>query len=140
MTKKEKVIFVGIIIFCLICISFLTSLDNNKEAEKVKEVKEIQLKLGDVGIINRFEDKTRCELVTALTINKDGQDELMTALEVGDNTGLVLMLLDGKAFTVDNCTKAKVIDTAMFLRKVRIMEGESIGQAGWLPMEWIRTE
>ena len=140
--NKVKAIFAGIVIFCLICITLINSSsnDDNKGVEDVEEVKEIQLKLGDIGIINRFEDKTRCELVTALTVDKEYQDELFTTMEASDNIGLATMMLEGKAFVVDNCTEAKVVDTAMFLRKVRIIEGTSAGQAGWLPMEWIRIK
>ena len=106
---------------------------------KVEQVKEAKLGIGDTGIINRFEDKTKCELVTALSVTKEDRDKLATTLEANDMEGLAIMILDGKAFVVDNCTKAKVIGRAMFVREVRILEGDATGMSGWLPVEWIRT-
>ena len=95
------------------------------------------LRIGDECIINRFEDKTRCELMTALSVNEDEYDEIFTSMEADDMIGLATMIIEGRAFLVDNCTKAKLVDTDVFMRRVRILEGEMAGEAGWLPMEWI---
>jgi hypothetical protein len=50
------------------------------------------------------------------------------------------MISAGFIFSVENGTKVLVIDYGggMFIRKIRILEGEMKGRAGYVPYEWIK--
>ncbi|XOB41784.1 MAG: hypothetical protein ACKKMS_00070 [Candidatus Nealsonbacteria bacterium] len=99
-----------------------------------------KLDIGEEGVINFREDKSDCsgEDKIVLGITKEDQDKIGKALSAEDWMGITELISIGKAFSVGICTKAKVIDRAMFLRQVRILEGENIGKSGWLPYEWIK--
>ena len=94
------------------------------------------LSLGEVGIINYKTDRNDCTGQTILGATKESQDKITTALVANDEIGLAQLVITREAFMVDNCTKVKVIDTAVSLRQVRILEGEQVGKSGWLPYEW----
>jgi hypothetical protein len=55
----------------------------------------------------------------------------------------VLFRSQGKFFGVSKGSKVLVIDRNTFSRKVRIIEGvksvddDKVGQAGWIPFEWV---
>jgi hypothetical protein len=95
------------------------------------------LSIGEEGIINYNTDRNDCSGQAILGISKEAQDKITKASVAKDNVGLAQLVLTGEAFMVNNCTKVKVIDSAMFLRQVRILEGEQFGEAGWLPYEWV---
>ena len=100
------------------------------------------LSRGDTGIINRLEDKTHCELSTALGVSRDDQERITDLSIAGDQIGLTEMVFAGRAFIVENCTEALVIGTAFGVREVRITDtaSEHFGRSGWLPIEWVRAK
>lgn len=59
-------------------------------------------------------------------------DAWTKAQAANDDHGQKNLLLRAKIFSVDNGTKILVIDTAMFNRKIRVLEGEEKGMAGWV--------
>jgi hypothetical protein len=65
-------------------------------------------------------------------------EEFMKARSSGDNDSTVRLLASGLVFTTKNPTKVLVIDVGTFKRKVRILEGDKKGFAGWVPYEWVR--
>jgi len=105
---------------------------NSKEEQK--------LEIGDVGIINYRDDKNDCsgDDLVILGVSREAQEKVDKALYAKDTIGIAQLLANGEAFAVDICTKAKIIDSAVALREVRILEGKNMGKSGWLPYEWIR--
>lgn len=99
------------------------------------------LKVGEEGIINNNESKTDCSGSSILTINKDDLEEFINLSIASDKIGLYSMIREGKIFLVPNCTKIKVIGIlATGSQRVRLLEGSSMGNDGWISYEFIVRE
>lgn len=72
-----------------------------------------------------------------IAVDKDAFDQYMDAAIANDSIGVVDLMSRGKIFPVKNDTKIQVIDASFTTRKVRVMEGEMFGQAGWVPYEFV---
>ena len=90
-----------------------------------------KVSVGEEGYVNVPSPKA----IIALT--ESDFNELSKIYLANDMTGVYEFLVSGKGFAVPNGTKVLVIDSAVGSHKVRILEGDSIGQAGWIVMEWI---
>lgn len=90
-----------------------------------------KVSVGEEGYINAPSPKA----VIALT--KDGFSEITKIFLANDMMGVGDFLLSGKGFAVTKGTKVLVIESAVGSRKVRILEGDQIGNAGWIAMEWV---
>jgi len=88
--------------------------------------------LGDSGTIDNGVS------VVMLSTTKDGYDDINKGLAARDKVGLVNLIRTGRAFTVKRGTRAKVIDVTFAMRRVRIMDGEKVNAAGWLPFEYLK--
>lgn len=73
-----------------------------------------------------------------LAVEKDDHDELLKALIAEDWQGVYEFLVSGKGFSVDGGTQALIIDNSWTVTRVRILEGDQKGKAGWLATEWVR--
>lgn len=73
-----------------------------------------------------------------VAVDEGAYDELIDVVIAKDNIGLMNLMLAGKVFNVQNNTKVLVIDIGRFRTKVRILEGENWGMAGWVPYEFVR--
>jgi len=87
--------------------------------------------VGEQGYINSPSPKA------ILANTKDGYKEIMQTYSANDMYGVQEFLLSGKGFAVAKGTKIQVVDTAVGARKVRVLDGEMTGQAGWIAMEWV---
>lgn len=72
-----------------------------------------------------------------IALTESGFDELTKTYIANDTNGIYEFLVSGKGFAVPNGTKVLVIDTAVGSRKIRVLEGESNGKAGWIVKEWV---
>lgn len=99
------------------------------------------ISLGDEVILNFNDDKTKCdEQKMVLGYEKKDAEQVTKSSVAKDTEGLVELILQGRGFAVKNCTKAKLIESGFGYRKVRILDGDTAGQAGWLPTEWVRSQ
>ena len=74
-----------------------------------------------------------------VAVSDASMDEFLKANSANDRMGISQMLMNGSIFVVDNGTRVLVIDHGgMFKRKIRILEGEMQGRAGYVPYEWIK--
>lgn len=65
-------------------------------------------------------------------------DELTKARAAKDKAGQMQLLTSGKTFMVKSGTKVLVIDSTFAKRKIRILEGEHGGKAGWVGVERVK--
>ena len=72
-----------------------------------------------------------------LTKTKADYDVFIDILLSKDTIGLGQFLQDDRGFGVANGTKVLVIGTAVGVRQVRVLEGEHLGESGWLAMEYV---
>lgn len=64
-----------------------------------------------------------------------------TKLAVANDTlGMVSMEVGGRLFRVPSGTRARVIDSGLDRREVRILEGPSIGKSGWVVAALVHPE
>jgi hypothetical protein len=71
--------------------------------------------------------------------SKETEDRLVKLSVAQDTLGIAKMVLSGEAFFVDVGTKVLVIDSTFALREIRILEGKSMGDSGWVPFEFISS-
>lgn len=75
-----------------------------------------------------------------VAVDEEAFEELMTAIAAKDNYGITELMLAGRVFIVQNNTRVLVLDqhAGLAATKVRILEGENTGMAGWVPYEFVR--
>jgi hypothetical protein len=78
--------------------------------------------------------------LTPVAITEAALDQFLKSHSANDKHGMVQMIATGLIFTVKNGTKVLVIDygEGMFKRKIRILQGEMEGRAGYVPYEWVK--
>lgn len=79
-----------------------------------------------------------CSQSIVLGTTKANADTVGKALLSKDMVGISNLLSSGQAIMINDCTKVKVIDTAVGYKDVRILEGDSINLSGWIPSEWLK--
>ncbi len=72
-----------------------------------------------------------------LAVDQAALDEMTKSSIAHDVRGISDLIITGRAFAVPQGTTVLVIDMAMFTRKVRVLDGDAAGQAGWVPAEWV---
>jgi hypothetical protein len=60
------------------------------------------------------------------------------ALNTDSTFGIMLQLLMGRIFDVENNTKVEILDKGIYATKVKVLEGEYASKVGWVPDEWIK--
>jgi len=70
----------------------------------------------------------------AVAISKQALEEMYSA---GNDRAIALMVMNGSAFLVPQNTQVSVVDRSIGSRKVLVLNGSSMGQSGWVPMEWV---
>jgi len=73
-----------------------------------------------------------------LGTTKDNYDEALKLSIAKDSEGITKMLLNNQVIMVKSGTKIRVIDTSMFEREVRILDGKEYGQSGWTANEFVK--
>lgn len=76
--------------------------------------------------------------IVYLAIDKESFDMWTKACVAKDYIGMMQLEASGRVFSVPNNTKVLIIDRNFAIRKVRILEGDAFGKAGWLPYEWLK--
>ena len=74
----------------------------------------------------------------AVAVDEAAFDEFMRSAAANDSLGARRMALEGRIYFVPIGTRVRVIDLGMFRSRVRIMEGERVGAAGWVPAGGVR--
>ncbi|MFA6324883.1 MAG: hypothetical protein WCX46_01505 [Candidatus Paceibacterota bacterium] len=136
---QQKIGCVGFILIVIIIIVIISTFSGKGDnSNKTQSVDKTTIRVGDDGIINYHQNKNDCSDIAVLGVSKEAMDKLVSAAVAGDNIGTTQLVIAGQAFSVPNCTKVKVIDSSMYARQVRILEGEHFGNSGWLPFEWVK--
>ncbi len=74
-----------------------------------------------------------------VAVTNDALDQFQKHKTVNDQHGITQQIVSGSLFSVKNGTKVLVIEHgSMFVRKIRVLEGEMKGRAGFVPEEWIK--
>lgn len=73
-----------------------------------------------------------------VAVSREAFDAWTKARVANDTHGQGALLVAGLILTPQKGTKVLVIDSAFLIRKVRILEGEFEGQAGWVSSDYIR--
>lgn len=89
--------------------------------------------IGQNGILTR-----NSGTASPVSTTKDIMDKFFKAYRINDKYGTGELLLSGQVFLVNHGTKVLVIDSSLYTLKIRILEGEHIGKAGWVPYEYVR--
>lgn len=67
-----------------------------------------------------------------------GWDEFMTLAVAKDDRGIALMVLRGQAFLAEPGTLVHIIDRGFDRRRVRVLEGPTENQDGWVSTAFLR--
>jgi hypothetical protein len=88
--------------------------------------------VGEEGYIwNRGAD------VVAVSVSEEALDKRIKAAAANDREGFAKLLETGEMFTVPADTKVRVLEGGLTQAKVRILDGEKNGEAGWVTVESI---
>lgn len=74
-----------------------------------------------------------------IAVDEQSYEALGKAFLAEDWLGIQQLLMQNSIFSVPRNTKVLVIDSGFGKRKVRILEGEYSGQAGWITMEFLKA-
>lgn len=111
---------------------------SNIAPEQTQSIGPKPISIGDEATLNWHEDPSDCSKSILVATTKESQEKVSKILLANDELGISEVLLSGEAFAVPNCTKVKVIDTAVAIRQVRIFEGDQIGKSGWVAFEFVK--
>lgn len=137
---KSKHLFWGFIAVLFFMILIFSSANKTEPSfsESSSSQPQQSLSIGDEAVINWHEDPSDCSQSMLLGTTKESHDKARKALMAEDSMGIAELLFSGEAISVPNCTKVKIIDTALFTRQVRILEGQQIGKSGWISYEFLK--
>ena len=74
-----------------------------------------------------------------IAVDEESYEALGKAFLAKDWVGIQQLSTQNSIFSVPRNTKVLVIDSGFGKRKVRILEGEYSGQAGWITMEFLKA-
>jgi hypothetical protein len=74
---------------------------------------------------------------TFMAVDEAANDQLIKVCNAKDSTGLAELMLQGRAWSVDEGTSALVVDPGVFTTEVRLLDGPQAGRSGLLPSEFI---
>ena len=140
MSIKRILKYTLISIFGLIVLMIIVGIFASRKPEQSEQIFQPTtkyLKIGEEGIINNNSDKNDLSGVAVLGVSKEALNKFIDTQIADDKIGYLQMLGRGELFIVDNGISVKVIKTSMFLREVRILEGEYFGESGWIPYEFV---
>jgi RNA polymerase subunit RPABC4/transcription elongation factor Spt4 len=76
--------------------------------------------------------------IVPIAVSKSAFEEWTKARIAKDDPGMKELVLSGKIFFVQTGTKAKIIDRDYLIRKVRILNGDKEGIAGWVAADYVK--
>ncbi|MCJ7481482.1 MAG: hypothetical protein MUO31_00800 [Thermodesulfovibrionales bacterium] len=121
--KQRKLINCGIILFSML-VGFAYLLMNNCSDNSSKSFE--SLGTGEMGRLVSEGGGT-----ITLAIDKEALKEMIKTVLAKDRPGFNELYYAGKIFYVDSNTRVNVIDRAVGLSRVRILEGPQKDNAGW---------
>ena len=86
------------------------------------------VRIGEIGYV----DQHGC-----VAVDKDAHREFLNSAMASDAYGFVNLQLSGRVFCFDERTRVKVIETGVFIYKIRVLEGKHMGRAGWIAYEHV---
>jgi len=131
MSKIKKILlglFIFIILVIIISIAFNQSGSNQNTTTNIATIS-----IGDTVYLFTSVDQD-----VLIAVTRDDLTEIIKLAHAGDTLGMTQMVLQGRAYFVKPNTKALVIDSEVAVRKVRIYEGDMIGETGWVPFEFCK--
>jgi hypothetical protein len=136
MKKFLKLFSIAVIAVIIIGVIISFSSNQNSQNSTVQPVStSTSISIGDNVILDEGVSTAKVVIVATTQANLD---EIIKLSNAGDDLGIAKMIVDGYAFMVDRGTQARIIDTAMYVRKVRIMSGDYYGESGWVPFEFCK--
>ena len=72
-----------------------------------------------------------------LAVDDEAWDAMIDAQVANDTIGLRSLLLSGDVFLLDEGTRVLVLDQGFFSTRVRALEGDNMGKAGWVQFELV---
>jgi len=125
--ERPKATVVIVMILFIMSMSLSSDSSNNSP-----ELRSETIHIGEEGFL-RANDAS----FVLLGASKESYDAFLDAQIATDSFGTSELLQSGLIFSVPADTKILVIDSTFAMRKVRILEGERIGQIGWVPYEFV---
>jgi hypothetical protein len=72
-----------------------------------------------------------------LGTTKENEKEVVKYAVRKDQQSIMDLIYNGKAFAVEDGTKATILDSSFDMYQVRITSGSQSGKTGWLPKEFV---
>lgn len=119
--------FIGIIIIISVIIHIFSGNAQTADLDKVA-----LLEPGKQAIVDNG-DK-----VVILGAEKVDYNKIIKEINAKDIIGFAQMVLQGRVLIVKRKTKVIIIDNEIAIIRIRVLEGEKVGQSGWLAYEFVK--
>ena len=90
------------------------------------------LSIGDEGVLYNGSDQV------PVAVTKDVLDQVIHMSTANDTLGYAQLVGAGLVIRVDSGTKVLILDSTVTYKQVRILEGEYVGESGWIPVDWVK--
>lgn len=91
--------------------------------------------ISEIGLLSKGDGE-----IVPLGVTKADFDQMTKTLLAKDDVGWKELVTSGRVIGAEDGTKVRVIDTGVFWRQVRILEGPYQERSGYVPTEWVKPE
>jgi hypothetical protein len=127
---KVGLAVIGSVLFLALYGSFVSNKNVNRHSSSISD--STSMSVGEKGRLF-----SGAELVP-VPVSKEVLKEWTKARRINDEYGQLDLVAEGLILTPEAGTRVLIIDTDLFIKKVRILEGKYQGGSGWVPDEYIR--
>ena len=136
-TAEVRAAFVMACVAVVVCLSISCGSPSADNGSRVKSSTARVHRIGEVGKL----DDGKNDVVT-LSLTEKAYNDLLNTVYAKDDAGFSQMLTSGSIFEVQRGTAVRVIGYPPTfiptMLRVRILAGEHLNEAGWLPFEFVK--
>lgn len=138
MLRGLLLVFAGVVVLFW---AFYTPQPRKAEAKRIEPFSSVVVPAPSVNRFGRISTGSYNDQVPVCA-DKATLSEVQIAAARGDAWVLVQAAASGRTFHADRDARVRVLEESPFhgAVKVRILEKQSAGAAGWIPREWLRPE
>ena len=127
------VAFVALLTTCYFCARADHELEHSIQSLRAPaSSSEGSVSVGEVGQLRRGSSRS-----ILVAVDETALARLTQLAVAGDERGMAMLALQGRAFLVPQGTHVRVIDSGFGKREVRIEEGPMAGRSGWVDTEFV---
>jgi len=133
MAKLAGIItIVGVAFIGLIFVSYWTNSSDRSPPAPQNRTEKARIAIGDSCVIDSGQG------LTAVARHPADFEDWYKAIRARDDYGLKELIYSGRILAVKDQSTILIIDSTATLYKIRVLDGDKQGKAGWIPIEHAR--